>query len=104
MIKNKSLPSIFSPNRKLTEQSCFRPSLHGENQSKWGKIDQLISKIVGLNSDRLAEKLLKFAKKEKGGLKTLMKNYQVSDKMKELMKEVEVREEWSRLEELVEKR
>lgn len=63
-----------------------------------------MSKIVGLNSDRLAEKLLKFAKKEKEGLKTLMKNYQVSDKMKELMKEVEVREEWSRLEELVEKR
>jgi hypothetical protein len=50
-----------------------------------------------LHSDTLANKLLKLVKLEKGGLKNLMKNYQVSGKMGELLRNHDIKEEWARL-------
>ena len=50
------------------------------------------------SSDSLAEALLRKIDPEKNVVKNLLhKNYQISDKMGDLMKEKEVRREWSRL-------
>ena len=74
------------------------PKIPLEVESKWSKVDKILKNIANTNSDRLAQVLLKKTDSDKNVVKNLLqKNYQVSDRMGEMMKEREVIREWSRL-------
>ena len=54
--------------------------------------------MTNLNSDTLAAKLLNLGRMEKGGIKSLMKNYQVSDRIGQFLQNKEIHEELKKLE------
>ncbi len=84
---------MFSGLRKEKSNiSLLKASKISESRdSKWERVDKLLAKISMLKSEPLADRLLLLAKREKGGLKGMMKNYQVSDRMGELLRQTEMR-------------
>jgi hypothetical protein len=81
----------------MSRSSLANPSGPLDFETSWSKADKLFKKMSALSSDALASSLLREARKEKNMLRSLLKNYQVSEKMGAMLREGEVQREWLRL-------